>query len=78
MRLSRTFTKWFAMTGPDVEYVASVAGTTPAGSPILRVVTDGMQVLHVAVPRKQSGEVAMDQTVRHALAALRRRPKPVR
>lgn len=61
-----------------IEYVATVHGTNANGAPVYRVVSDGLQVCYVTVPRKHSDAPSADATIQRALAALRVKPKPVR
>lgn len=61
-----------------IEYTATPIGSNATGNPVYRVVTDGLQVVHVTIPRKHSGATDADAVITRALEALRRQPKPVR
>lgn len=61
-----------------ITYTAFPVGANANGNPVYRIVTDGLQVAYVTIPRKRSDASTVDLIITHALEALHASPRPVR
>jgi hypothetical protein len=59
-------------------YTISGYRETSSRDVIIEVVTDGLQRLHVWMPRGRTDRDQIDATITHAIAALYAKPSPVR